>query len=360
MPHRSYASTANYRFGFNGKENDNESKGLGNQQDYGMRVYDPRIGKFLSVDPLLNSYPWNSPYSYAEGDPINYIDIDGAENGPSTAQGTRTPVIPKINITIDPELINGRSGGSVYRPSGQMFTTGKVNSETYAPQTRFITQEELYQRIPPNAGATLNPDGVSMTVHGPNGSWRVSLLKRVDQPSFTWVDRLVMRFWMEKTSQFSNSFKQWNVSVQAYEVITNEPSNLTDEYLQQVQRRLLSGNGTARDKIYESELRRRKQLYEINDKHNPNKPLGGSNASVIPNNHQQLWESRSYYDSKNDTWWAKEGTGKKSVYHRFSGDGNGAYHWSGSTGQNFNRNGYEVDPISPQNVPTELKRQKKP
>lgn len=44
-----------------------------------MRVYDPRIGKFLSVDPLTKSYPWNSPYSYAEGDVIRSIDLDGLE-----------------------------------------------------------------------------------------------------------------------------------------------------------------------------------------------------------------------------------------------------------------------------------------
>jgi hypothetical protein len=35
-----------YRYGFNGKENDNKVKGEGNQQDYGMRVYDPRLGRF--------------------------------------------------------------------------------------------------------------------------------------------------------------------------------------------------------------------------------------------------------------------------------------------------------------------------
>ncbi|MEZ2442984.1 RHS repeat-associated core domain-containing protein [Chitinophaga sp. RCC_12] len=46
-----------YRYGFNGKENDNEVKGEGNQQDYGMRIYDPRLGRFLSVDPLTKGYP---------------------------------------------------------------------------------------------------------------------------------------------------------------------------------------------------------------------------------------------------------------------------------------------------------------
>ncbi|MEV4884624.1 hypothetical protein MRBLMN1_003149 [Chitinophaga ginsengisegetis] len=68
-----------YRYGFNGKENDNEIKGEGNQQDYGMRVYDPRIGKFLSVDPLTQEYPWYTPYQFAGNKPIWAVDLDGAE-----------------------------------------------------------------------------------------------------------------------------------------------------------------------------------------------------------------------------------------------------------------------------------------
>jgi len=68
-----------YRYGFNGKEKDNDVKGEGNQYDYGFRVYDSRLGKFLSVDPLFKGYPWNCPYSYAEGDVIRAIDLDGLE-----------------------------------------------------------------------------------------------------------------------------------------------------------------------------------------------------------------------------------------------------------------------------------------
>ncbi|WP_436489818.1 RHS repeat-associated core domain-containing protein [Chitinophaga sp. ARDCPP14] len=68
-----------YRYGFNGKENDNEVKGEGNQQDYGMRVYDPRIGKFLSVDPLTPQYPWYTPYQFAGNNPVKFIDMDGLE-----------------------------------------------------------------------------------------------------------------------------------------------------------------------------------------------------------------------------------------------------------------------------------------
>ncbi|SHN08130.1 RHS repeat domain-containing protein [Chitinophaga sp. CF418] len=68
-----------YRYGFNGKENDNEVKGEGNQQDYGMRVYDPRLGKFLSVDPLTKEYPELTPYQFSGNTPIQATDLDGAE-----------------------------------------------------------------------------------------------------------------------------------------------------------------------------------------------------------------------------------------------------------------------------------------
>jgi RHS repeat-associated protein len=79
MPGRSYSATAAYRYGFNGKENDNEVKGEGGQQDYGMRINDPRLGRFLSVDPLKAEFPWNSPYSFAENDAIRSVDLDGLE-----------------------------------------------------------------------------------------------------------------------------------------------------------------------------------------------------------------------------------------------------------------------------------------
>jgi len=78
-PGRKYSANYSYRYGFNGKENDNEVKGEGNQQDYGMRIYDPRLGKFLSVDPLTKSYPWYTPYQFAGNKPINSIDVDGLE-----------------------------------------------------------------------------------------------------------------------------------------------------------------------------------------------------------------------------------------------------------------------------------------
>ena len=79
MPGRKFSTVSGYRYGFNGKENDNEVNREGNQQDYGMRVYDGRLGRFLSRDPLSASYPYYSPYQFAGNTPIQAIDIDGEE-----------------------------------------------------------------------------------------------------------------------------------------------------------------------------------------------------------------------------------------------------------------------------------------
>ncbi len=77
MPGRKYEPTSGYRYGFNGKEKDNEVKGENNQLDFGNRVYDPRLGHWLSVDPEAKRYPGYSPYNYALNTPISAVDPDG-------------------------------------------------------------------------------------------------------------------------------------------------------------------------------------------------------------------------------------------------------------------------------------------
>ena len=83
MPGRKYTQlNSSYRYGFNGKENDKDINEGG--QDYGMRIYDSKVGKFLSVDPLMKDYPWYTPYQFSGNNPILFIDLDGLE--PATTQ----------------------------------------------------------------------------------------------------------------------------------------------------------------------------------------------------------------------------------------------------------------------------------
>ena len=78
MPSRSTVGN-DYRFGFNGQEKDDEIYGEGKSLSFEFRNYDSRIGRFWSVDPLVGSYPWNSPYAFAENTPIWARELEGLE-----------------------------------------------------------------------------------------------------------------------------------------------------------------------------------------------------------------------------------------------------------------------------------------
>ena len=78
MPARNFQSATGYRFGFNGKESDFEiHNSSGSSYDFGARVYDPRLGRFLSIDPLAEKHSGESPYSFAGNSPILFLDEEG-------------------------------------------------------------------------------------------------------------------------------------------------------------------------------------------------------------------------------------------------------------------------------------------
>ncbi len=68
-----------YRYGYNGKEKDNNGEfGLTNY-DYGFRIFNPGLGRFLSVDPHEYSYPNISSFVFALNNPIAAVDDDGRD-----------------------------------------------------------------------------------------------------------------------------------------------------------------------------------------------------------------------------------------------------------------------------------------
>jgi len=70
-------NSGKYRYGFNGKEKDTETYGAGNEYDYEARIYDPRLGRWLSKDPDMQLYVAWSPYQFAKNNPILRIDANG-------------------------------------------------------------------------------------------------------------------------------------------------------------------------------------------------------------------------------------------------------------------------------------------
>jgi hypothetical protein len=76
MPGRSF-SVEQYRYGFNGKENQDELMANNNSQDFGARMYDGRVGRWWGMDYMKKYYPSRSPYEAMASNPIFYVDVDG-------------------------------------------------------------------------------------------------------------------------------------------------------------------------------------------------------------------------------------------------------------------------------------------
>ncbi len=78
-----------YRFGYQGSEKDNELKGDGNSYTTEFRQLDPRLGRWLSVDPVIQ--PWQSSYCLMDDNPISLNDKVGLSTqdwiGKKTADG---------------------------------------------------------------------------------------------------------------------------------------------------------------------------------------------------------------------------------------------------------------------------------
>lgn len=128
MPGRKYSqANTKYRYGFNGKENDNEVKGEGNQQDYGMRIYDPRIGKFLSVDPLTAEYPMLTPYQFASNRPIDGIDQDGLEWKPVTGANGNVTDYTWAGFNADGSPVAGTKPGGTISNNGTTYNYGSIS-----------------------------------------------------------------------------------------------------------------------------------------------------------------------------------------------------------------------------------------
>lgn len=181
MPGRGYftSSNANYRYGFNGKEKDKESPV---QYDYGFRIYDPRLVRFKSLDPLTKQYAELTPYQFASNSPIASIDLDGLEAKVSIENNTyfvrlqnvtmrfvlrqsyqkflqATKDFPQHDFSINTQMFdrkstvdylsagysNNPSSTDLYTPQGYNIANGKIVSGRSADQTYYLAKNKDHQ-----------------------------------------------------------------------------------------------------------------------------------------------------------------------------------------------------------------------
>jgi RHS repeat-associated protein len=154
MPGRTYSvANTNYRYGFNGKENDNDIET--GMQDYGMRIYDTRLGRFLSVDLYSNKFPWYSPYQFSGNTPMQAIDLDGLE--------TVNVQTGKIDNSLNPSSINFYQHSSDFKPWMDLGNFKPAQTIVNAMDKRFFINP-IIQNVESAVGTELNLDYYSVTI----------------------------------------------------------------------------------------------------------------------------------------------------------------------------------------------------
>jgi len=108
MPGREYkdssAGDSSYRYGFNGKRKDGAI--AEDDYDFGERIYDPRLGRFLSVDPCFKEYISSSNYIHEVDNPIRFVDVYGEGPGDrvkkaNSFSGTKYSQKPDLNQGLE-------------------------------------------------------------------------------------------------------------------------------------------------------------------------------------------------------------------------------------------------------------------
>jgi RHS repeat-associated protein len=130
-----------YRFGFNGKEKNSELNS--DNYDFGARIYDGRLGRWFSVDPLQSKYPSWSTFNFTMDNPILYIDPDGKVVTVKDVAsfkailGTLTAdEINRINVNKDGIIsIIGKDAGSVNLQNLKILVDSKTNHNIITSNT---------------------------------------------------------------------------------------------------------------------------------------------------------------------------------------------------------------------------------
>jgi RHS repeat-associated protein len=158
--------TESYRYQFMGYEGDPEIKGEGNSYTTEFRQYDPRVGRWLTVDPVVKYN--ESPYASFANNPIWFIDPNGAD---SSKIGDTWYWEVKAGDTWS--SISGRTGVSASDLAGiNDLGTGELQEGQYlsfSVKTHFV-----YQSLTPTIytttvqGLELNPAWSQLTYNGPN------------------------------------------------------------------------------------------------------------------------------------------------------------------------------------------------
>ena len=136
---------------YNGKEL-NGDFGLG-WYNYGKRWYEPAVGRFPSVDPIISDFPYVTPYNYAENEPVASIDLHGLQRYIVTNQYDNTQRISQTTITT---VQNGNSLVNVGATNGAGQVQSDVLSFNNGSLPAGVPASQQNSNLSPNENAIVN------------------------------------------------------------------------------------------------------------------------------------------------------------------------------------------------------------
>lgn len=153
MVGRSYSSTA-YSYGFNGMRKDDELHGnSGDSYDFGARILDTRLGRWLSVDPCLKSFCQFTPYVAMGNSPIVCVDHDGKVVALYDAHNNLVAIIMNGEISV----AKGMEDSDILRSYKQSRTYLNSSTNTFTEMENDTRILEVHQATSPAGGASFEP-----------------------------------------------------------------------------------------------------------------------------------------------------------------------------------------------------------
>lgn len=123
-----------YRFAVQGQDEDDEIHGArGTRYSFEHRMHDPRVGRFLSLDPLAAKYPHNSPYAFSENRVIDAVELEGLEEVPYHEAAQRKREGLPLIVTKSEWLEEDRYCACRTFATAAEYNTRNLNSSAYEP-----------------------------------------------------------------------------------------------------------------------------------------------------------------------------------------------------------------------------------
>jgi len=107
---------------FNGKEEQRKefSDGVGiDWMDFGARMYDNQLGRWMTIDPLASKKPWQSVFNFSSNNPLSNVDPNGLTDYTINKKTGEVTQIGEANDDPDRVLKSDKDGNAKYKKNGK-------------------------------------------------------------------------------------------------------------------------------------------------------------------------------------------------------------------------------------------------